>query len=64
MHLRNLNQYVQGALGEWVSKHGRMPLVPRTSGQQAFKPEDAAGQLAAVDDMHASGKAAFCLAAF
>lgn len=56
MHLRNTNQYVQAALGEWVSKHGRMPLVPRTSGQQAFGPEDAAGQPAAIVTVYAFGK--------
>ncbi len=36
MHLRNPNQYVQAALGEWGGKHGRLPFVPRTAGQQGF----------------------------
>ena len=49
MHLRNPNQYVQAALGEWASKHGRVPLVPRTSGQQAFAPDNAAGERAVSD---------------
>ena len=46
MHLRNPNPYVQAALGEWASKHGRVPLVPRTAGQQSFAPDNAAGELA------------------